>query len=77
MKGQKENNILSRQESRHSCRPNVFYFFQNAYFLNQLPSRIAQIAKTPQANAEIKALTNSAILQPFSQISIFKAVLYK
>ena len=31
MKGQK-NEILTRQESRHSCRPEVFYFLPTTHF---------------------------------------------
>ncbi|MFA7029930.1 MAG: hypothetical protein WC179_06650 [Candidatus Cloacimonadaceae bacterium] len=60
MKGQKKE-ILTRQESRYSSRPNVFYFFTTAHFLKQLPTHIAHIAKAPQANAEAKALSKSAI----------------
>jgi hypothetical protein len=63
VKGQK-NEILKRQESRHSSRPVVFYFLPNAHFLKQLPTHIAHIAKAPQANATTKALSKSAIL-PF------------
>jgi len=58
-----KNEILARQESRYSSRPNVFYFFPIANFLKQLPSHIAHIAKAPQANAETKALSKSEILQ--------------
>jgi len=62
VKGQK-NEILTRPESRHSSRPNVFYFLPTAHFLKQLPTHIAHnlsricfgIAKAPQANAETKA----------------------
>ena len=61
MKGQKKE-ILTRPESRHSSRPDVFYFFATAHFLKQLPHHIAHIAKTPRANAETKALSKSAIL---------------
>jgi hypothetical protein len=61
VKGQK-NEILKKPESRHSSRPNVFYFFATAHFLKQLPTHIAHIAKAPQANAETKALSKSAIL---------------
>lgn len=61
MKGQK-NEILTRPESRHSCRPDVFYFFATAHFLKQLPTHIAHIAKAPQADAATKALSKSAIL---------------
>ena len=61
MKGQ-ENEILIRQKSRHSSRPDVFYFFATAHFLKQLPTHIAHIAKATQANAETQALSKSAIL---------------
>ena len=63
MEGHKKE-ILTRSESRHSSRPNVFYFFAYAHFLKQLPTHIAHIAKAPQANAETKALSKSAIIQP-------------
>ena len=68
MKGQK-NEMLTRQESRKASRPEVFYFFSTAHFLKQLPthfahdlSRFIGIAKAPQANTEIKALSKNAIL---------------
>lgn len=61
MKGQK-NEILTRQESRHSSRPDVL-FLPTAHFLKQLPTHIAHIAKAPPANPETKALSKSAILQ--------------
>jgi len=61
VKGQKKE-ILTRQESRHLSRPNVFYFFATAHFLKQLPTHIAHIAKAPQASAATKALSKSAIL---------------
>ncbi len=60
MKGQK-NEISTRQESRHTSRPDVFYFFSTAHFLKQLLTHIAHIAKATQANAETKALSKSAI----------------
>jgi len=61
VKGQK-NEILTRKESRHTSRPDVFYFFATAHFLKQLPTHIAHIAKATQAKAETKALSKSAIL---------------
>jgi hypothetical protein len=61
VKGQKKG-ILTRKESRHSSRPDVFYFLPTAHFLKQLPTHIAHIAKAPQANAETKALSKSATL---------------
>ena len=60
MKGQKKEQ-LTGQESRHSSRPNVFYFFATAHFLKQLLTHIAHIAKAPQAYAATKALSKSAI----------------
>jgi hypothetical protein len=66
VKGQK-NEILTRQESRHSSRPDVFYFFPTAHFLKQLPTHIAHIAKAPRANATTKALSKSAILPPHQE----------
>lgn len=54
--------ILKRPESRHSCRPDIFYFFAIAHFFKQLPTHIAHIAKAPQSNAATKALSKSAIL---------------
>lgn len=59
MTGQK-NEILNRQESRHSSRLYVFYFLPIAHFLKQLPTHIAHIAKAAQANARTKALSKSA-----------------
>jgi len=50
VKGQKSE-ILTR----HSSRPNVFYFLPPAHFLKQLPTHIAHIAKAPRTNAETKA----------------------
>lgn len=61
MKGQ-NNEISTRQESRHLSRPDVFYFLPTAHFLKQLPTHIAHIAKAPEANSETKALSKSAIL---------------
>ncbi len=61
MKGQK-NEILTRKESRHSRRPEIFYFLPTAHFLKQLPTLIAHIAKAPRAIATTKALSKSAIL---------------
>ncbi len=57
----KKNEISTRQKSRHSIRPDIFLFFSTAHLLKQLPTHIAHIAKAPQANAETKALSKSAI----------------
>ena len=66
MKGQKKE-ILTRHESRHSSRPEDFYFLPTAHFLKQLPTHIAHIAKAPRANAATKALSKSAILPSHKQ----------
>jgi len=39
-----------------------FIVLPNTHFLKQLPTHIAHIAKAPQAIAETKALSKSAIL---------------
>jgi hypothetical protein len=69
VKGQK-NEILTRQESRHSSRPDVFNFFATAHFLKQLPIHIAHIAKATQANAETEALSKSAILLTHKTVTL-------
>jgi hypothetical protein len=61
MLGQKKE-ISKRPESRLSSRPDVYYFFAPAHFLKQLPTHNAHIAKAPQAYANTKALSKSAIL---------------
>jgi hypothetical protein len=65
----KKNEILIKPESRHSSRPDVFYFLPDTLFIKQLPTHIAHIAKASQANPETKAclptrqaLSKSAIL---------------
>jgi len=47
VKGQKKE-ILTRLESQHLNRPDIFYFLPIAHFLKQLPTHIAHIAKAPQ-----------------------------
>jgi hypothetical protein len=64
---EQKNEILKRPKSRHSSRPNVFYFLPTAHFLKQLPTHIAHIGKAPLANAETKALPKSAILPTHKQ----------
>lgn len=56
MKGQK-NEILTRPESRHSSRPDVFYFLPTAYFLKQLPTHNGTFALAPthEANPSAKS----------------------
>ena len=64
MKGLKKE-ILTRPKSRHSSRPDVFYFLPTAHFLKQLPTHIAHIAKAPQANAATKACQRVQFLPAF------------
>ncbi|OFX32878.1 MAG: hypothetical protein A2X08_00460 [Bacteroidetes bacterium GWA2_32_17] len=58
MKGQK-NEILTRQESRHSSRPDVFYFLPNAHFLKTILSSRTNctfaFVPTHKANASAKS----------------------
>jgi len=49
VKGQKENEILTRQKNRHSSRPDVFYFFTHRTFLKTiLASRTLAHLPLPQ-----------------------------
>jgi len=61
---------LTRKESRHSSRPNVFYFLPTAHppVGRQLPTQISHdlfrfigIAKALLASAETKSLSKSEI----------------
>jgi hypothetical protein len=52
--------ILTKQVSRNSSRPDAI--LPTTHSLKQFPTRIAHIAKTPQANDTTKALPKSAIL---------------
>jgi len=63
VKGQK-NEILTRQESRHSSRLDVFYFLPTAHFLktNILPTHIAAHCQAAQADSQTKACQRAAIL---------------
>jgi hypothetical protein len=56
VKGQKKE-ILTRQESRHLSRPDVFYFFFIAHFLKQLPTHNGTFAfaTTHEANPSAKS----------------------
>ena len=58
MKGQKKE-ILTRPESRHSSRPNVFYFLPTAHFLKTilLPAHNGTFAFAPthEANPSAKS----------------------
>jgi hypothetical protein len=74
VKGQK-NKILSRKESRHTSRLDVFHFFATAHFLKQLPTHIAYIAKATQASAKTNALSKSAIL-PTHKVPFRTAINY-
>ncbi|OFX35251.1 MAG: hypothetical protein A2X08_07375 [Bacteroidetes bacterium GWA2_32_17] len=61
MKGQ-NNEILTRQESRHSSRPDVFYFLPTAHFLKQLPTHNGTFAFAPTHEAKSSAKSK----EPFS-----------
>ncbi len=59
------NEILTRQENRHSSRTYVINFLPTAHFLKTilLPTHIAHLPRqteAPQGNAPIKALSKSA-----------------
>jgi hypothetical protein len=58
VKGQK-NEILTRQESRHLNRPNVFYFLPTAHFLKTILLPVHNgtfaFATTHEANASAKS----------------------
>jgi hypothetical protein len=68
---EQKKEILTRHSSRHSSRPDVFYFLPTAHFLKQLPAHIADIAKAPRANAPAKALSKSATLPTHFKVAIF------
>jgi len=53
VKGQK-NEILTRQESRHSSRPDVFYFFATAHFLKQLPTHNGTFVFAPSRKPTLR-----------------------
>jgi len=57
VKGQTEKEILTKQESRHSRRPDVFYFLPTAYFLKQLTTHNGtfNFAQTHKANPSAKS----------------------
>lgn len=61
MKRQKKE-ILTRQESLHASRRDVFYFLRTAHILIQLPTHILHNVKAPHANDETKALIGIVIL---------------
>lgn len=54
MKG-KKNEISTRPKSRHSSRPDVFYFFAIAHFLKQLPTHNGTFAFAPSHEANPSA----------------------
>ena len=58
-----------RQITRHSLpTQKCFNFFYPPHKnFEILPTHIAHIAKAPQANAETKALSKSAILPPYQE----------
>jgi len=64
VKGQKKE-ILTRQESRHSSRPDVFYFFATAHFLKTilLPTHNGTFAFAPTHEANPSAKSKEPFLQ--------------
>jgi len=56
VKGQK-NEISTRPESRHTSRPDFFYFLPTAHFLKQLPThnRTFAFAPTHETNPSAKS----------------------
>jgi len=65
---EQKKEILTRQESRHSSRLNVFYFSPTAHLLKQLPTQNGtfDFAPTHEANPSAKSK------EPFfSQPSLF------
>jgi len=65
VKGQK-NEILTRPESRHSSRPNVFYFLPTAHFLEQFycPTTNGTFAFAPTYKANPSAKSKEPFFRP-------------
>jgi len=61
---EQKNEILTRPKSRHSSRPDVFYFFPTAHFLKTilLPAHIAAHCQAAQADTQTKACQRAAIM---------------
>jgi hypothetical protein len=78
VKEKKGKEILIRQESRHSCRPDVLYFLHTVHFLKTilLPPHIAHIAITPQASSETNALSKNSVSHTLYYIFLFKLFLF-
>jgi hypothetical protein len=63
VKGQKKE-ISTRPESRHSSRPNVFYFFAIAHFLKQLPTHNGTFAFAPTHETNPSAKSKEPFFHP-------------
>jgi len=64
--GKKEKEILTRQKSRHSSRPDVFYFLPTAHFLKQffcIPTN-GTFAFAPTHEANHSAKSKEPFFQP-------------
>jgi hypothetical protein len=71
VKGQK-NEILTRKESRHSNRPDVFYFLPSAHFLKQLPTHNGTFAFAPTHGINASAKSKEPFFSQSSRLySIF------
>jgi len=66
VKGQK-NEILTRPKSRHSSRPDVFYFLPTAHFLKQLPTHNGTFAFAPTHEANPSAKSKEPFLPTLSE----------
>jgi len=63
VEGQK-NEILTRPKSRHSGRPDVFYFLPTAHFLNQWPTHNGTFAFAPTHEANPSAKSKEPFFPP-------------
>jgi len=83
VKGQKKE-ILIRQESRHSCRPDIFYFLPTARlvpicrnFLKQLPTDNGTFAFASSSEANALAKLKEPLLpMHLNNIFQFKHIIY-
>ncbi|PKP32043.1 MAG: hypothetical protein CVT99_06110 [Bacteroidetes bacterium HGW-Bacteroidetes-16] len=61
------NEILTRPKSRHSSRPDVFYFLAIAHFLKQLPTHNGTFVFAPTHEANPSAKSKEPFFQPNKQ----------
>ncbi|MCK9518069.1 MAG: hypothetical protein QM301_12030 [Bacteroidota bacterium] len=70
-------NETDKQITRHSLpTQKCFNFLTHRTKILKLPTHIAHIAKAPQANAETKALSKSAILLSHKENAVMKIKLH-